>query len=387
MTIYLHARNFYCRTVSRTHTISADRPLAILKKGFILESCAHAEKSGVIAGIRVALARRRCANLHIVEYNSDDYRAASHAFWSQFGEVTPLIEPIDERRGFLSLAGCVPKGSSVDELMTRAMLSCYEHLGLLIDWGGGQDRWIAKLVSGENAWIAAEDEASILQRLPLERLGIESRLYERFRHYGIRTVTELIATPRTFIESHLQISRKELDAYLLRGDSVVRELFPPKEILVAVDLEGSIEGETEQAINCVSSRAANELKIRSRQCNEITLTIKDCKGKRAHSVKLAKPLSGQEGIAAMSSSMIRDLVSNDLRSIELRLTNLTYRSIEQNDIWLRAHKPTSEHFEAATRTLRRKYGTASLQSGNEFAERITPRFAQLIYRERGLFLP
>lgn len=387
MVVYLHARNFF---VSATNSLSAanpDCPTAVTKRGLILEACADAEKSGVTVGIRVALARRRCPDLRLVEFNPDNFAEACHALWSQFAGITPQVEPLDERSGYLSLAGCIPKGRSVDEVMTHCVLACYDKFGLLLDWGGGQDRWIAKLTCGENQWISAELEASVLKRMPLERLGMESRFCERLRYYGIKTVAELQATPRVFIASHLQVPYKYIEACLLRGDSTVRELFPPKEIHVSNHLDGNIEGEIERALLDLTSRAEIELKIGSRQCGQIALTIKDGFGRRTRMLKLAKPLAVQAGIMAVATTMLRELSPTDLRTIDICLADLTYQVSEQNDLWKRTNNLTAAPLAQAAQNLKQKYGTATLQTGNELAEQTIPRFAQLICRERGMFLP
>ena len=49
--------------------------------------------------------------------------------------------------------------------------------------------------------------------------------------------------------------------------------------------------------------------------------------------------------------------------------------------------PRAEQLEQTTQTLARKFGTDTVQLGKQYAEQTPPRFAQLICRERGMFLP
>lgn len=386
---FVSAPRFYSLVGKRRLALPAKQPIAIARRGWILDACEAAECFEVRAGIRLGLARRRCAELRVLEYDPADYAEASFVLWSCCAEITPLVEPVDQAQGFLGLTGCAPRGKSLDELLTRMALTVYERTGLLLDWAAGQDRWIARLACGENARIDPSGESALLEKLRIERLGLATELCERLRRYGIRTAAELLRTPRAFIETHLQVPRSELDPFVRRGDSVVHDLFPPQEIMLEIDLDGGIDGELEQAIAELARRAEVELRIGDRQAGQIAMSLRDQHAPQEASARLAKPVASRQTIAAYLHAVAQEMRPALVRNLRVTLSTLTSRQQPQTELW--QHRPLDpqpqEQLDRARQILTRKYGRDTIRSGRDYAEQTPPRFAQMILERRGLFLP
>jgi nucleotidyltransferase/DNA polymerase involved in DNA repair len=385
---FVRGLRFYSYHAKLRLGLPAEQPLAVVARGWILDACKVAEADGVRGGIRCGLAKRRCAGLRVIEYDPAEYGDASFRFWSCFAAITPLVEPLDQAQGYLDLRGCVPRGGSLDELLTRTALGIYEHTGVLIDWAAGQDRWIARLACGENRWIDPAQEGRLLKRLRIERLGIASELCQRLHHYGIRTAADLLRTPRSFIEAHLQVPRAEIDPFLRRGDRIVREAFPPAEVVVELELAGGIDGELEQAIEELARRAEAELRSGERQAARLAVQLRGREATKHASITLAKPVAMRQGIAAQISTLISELRPQLARNIRLTCSQLSRRDERQNELWQSRHSnQQQERLAGAQQTLTRKFGMGTVRSGREYAERMPPRFAQMILERRGLFLP
>ena len=384
--VFLKINQFYVRTQKIRLHPTVNVPLVVCKGGYVLDACHEAALSNVVAGIRTTLARRRCPALRVVEYDPADYAESSFGIWRQFAELTPLVEPVDERSGFLALTGCIPHGRSANELMTRRCLSVYERTGLLVDWGGGRDRWIARLACGENTLVEPENEPGLLKRFSVNRLGINDELCARLHRYGIRTVWDLQTTPRSFVESHLHVPGKELEPFLPRGDSAVQAAFPPPEIRLAVELDDGVDTEPERAVAELADRVERELNIGGRQAATLDVSVTDRTGVHERQVRLTKPVAARQNVYSLLLSTLTHLQPTNIRRIGLRLTQLSYRRSSQTDLWQRT-TPRAEQLEQTTQTLARKFGTDTVQLGKQYAEQTPPRFAQLICRERGMFLP
>jgi hypothetical protein len=407
--VFVRFPGFYVAS-ERPPESSSDEPLAVFRNGLVLDFSEEAVQWHLKAGISKRLARQRCPGLICVDHNPDHCRDLFEKLWNVFAALTPLVEPVDFHAGYLDLTGCIPKGKTVDSVMRSALMQIWFDSHLKAEWGGGRDRWLAHLAAGENHWLKLEDENAFLVRADVHRLGLDFDLCEKIQRYGILSVADLLAVPDTFFQTHLQIPEREILPFLQRGLSEVQALFPPSSIEVAIDVEGIYEEDLNRAMQLAAEKAESELASRNQQASEIEFVLHDtppspplkragksdfpsiyggARGGNYVKVKPSRPVQTSSAIETLLREFVLSSHARHVRSIRLILSGLLPAASTQTELWqkLSPNIERSEKIARARQSLERKYGNRTLLSGSDYSQTVTPRFAQLIYARRGLYLP
>ena len=256
-------------------------------------------------------------------------------------------------------------------------------------WGGGKDKWMARLAAARSQWIAPETEGDFLKRISIQKLGLDAALCERLQRYGIVSVGSLFRTPRVFLQSHLQLTAKELQPLFYRDASPVRALFPPSPLSAEASLLWADDEDMARAIRDVSEHAEHQLHECHQQSGQLRLLFSMRGGPLTFVVKLAKPVQRADILESILWRMITDEKLREIRRITLMLERLSPAPQLQGDLWQDPYRDNraQERIETARQTLDRKYGHQTVQSGRDLAMQMPPRFAQLIYARRGIYLP
>lgn len=355
----------------------------------VLDASLEATRWGVCTGISKSLARRRCPELVCVDHNPDWCAGLFERVWSEFARITPLVEPVDLHKGFLDFTGCFPRHAKIAEILNAALWRLHFETGLESAWGGGQDKWMARLAREQNEWISPEHENAFLNQVSIQQLGMGGALCERLQRYGILSVGSLFRTPHAFLQSHLQLTSRDLQPLLKRNSSPVRALFPPPVLEAEASLPWEDDEEMARAIHAISEDATRKLHKCHQQSGQLRVVFRSPADQRVCERKLAKPARNAESLETILHRMIMEEQPRDLRTIKLVLERLSPAPQWQGELWQSASQrtETSEPLEKARQVLERKYGYQTVQSGSDYASRIPPRFAQLIYAQREIYLP
>jgi len=385
--IFIKLQGFYRIAFRHAEAGLSEAPLAIFKDGSVLDLSPEATRWGVAEGNSKSLARHRCPGLVCVEHNPDLCAELFTRVWSEFARLTPQVEPVDFHQGFLDLTGCLPRNASVEDVVNASLLRLRFETGVEGVWGGGQNKWIAKLASGKG-WVSPFDENDFLNHVSIQRLGLDESLCERLQRYGILSVENLFKTPRAFLQSHLQLTSKELQPLFQKDTSPVRALFPPPVLYAETDPLWDHDGVIEQAIHALSEEAAQKLLECRQQCGFLRVTLRTTSREQVHSIKLAKPIRRADTFESALSRLITEDQTRNLRRISLSLENLSFAPQSQGALWQNSSRDRLiEQIEKARSILDKKYGHLTIQSGRDFVRQAPPRFAQLIYARRGIYLP
>jgi len=358
--------------------------VAVFRGDEVLEVSAAAERWGVRAGIHRRLARQRCPELVEIEHNTDRCRRLFSRVWHRLAELSPLVEPLDFHEGFLDLSG---SGRCAQSLIEEERWRTRFDSGVDLQWGGGEDRWIARLGCGANRFVAGHEEAAFLATVPLRALGLPPELCERLRLYGIQTVAEFLAVPRSFLMSHLQIPVREIVPFLRRAGSRVRALFPPRQMEIRRDLEAG--DDLASTLKTVSEEAAQRLAESGQQCGALRFTLKT-RGEHFFGERtFSSPQTGQAAIEQVLHVFACQTGRDDLCGVVLVLCDLSPAAGPQLSLW--QHRIQRDERAARCATVRArlntKFGSQAIRTATDYARQRKPRFAQLVCAKRGILLP
>lgn len=389
LVVYITYKFFYITVARQRERDLKDVPLAILRDNVVLDASREAEKWDVHPGISRRLAQQRCRGLVCTDFNPDHCRTLYEEVWRVFAEVTPLVEPVDFHAGYLDLTGCVPWGKTLTELVNERLSKVYSKTGLRGTWGGGRDKWLARLSCGENRWIAPSEEEAFLARVSVRRLGVAPDLCERFRRYGIRSVGELMNVPQSFFQTHLRIPTGELPLLLQRGGAPARALFPPPVVQAKKHLHWGDEMEICRAICHLSQRVARELDRSRQQAGHLRVILRSANGETTLEMKPTRPLGSAETLERFIRRLIGEKKPERLREIRLILEDIVPLPRPQIELWQDKTQwlKKKTQIEKSRQVLERKYGFQTIRSGADYAKTVPPRFAQLVYARRGIYLP
>lgn len=386
---FLRLCHFHLAALAKGHLDDPDAVLAVIENKKVIDASLTAANMGIHPGMSIMLAKRRCPNLLWVDYNSDKCTDLYDRVWRVFAYMTPLVEPTKMHEGYLDLSGCIPRDQTIEGLMRNAAWRLRFEFGICLEWGCGHDKWIATLACGENRGISPEEEAGFLRTAPVITLGLPEEICAKLRRYGIRTVVALLSTPQSFLQSHLQLPANALLPYLQRGNSKVRSLFPPPILEVTEDIDGEGTESVVRAIDVIAQNAAKLLKQHFQLCRHLNVTLTTRVQRITEEIKLAKTTDSAVVIARILDDTLRAKNFRDLRQIKLTLWNLIPAPQHQGELWQsRMDAETrADSLEKARQQLDQKFGHQTIQTVSQYAVQVLPRFAQLIYARRGLYLP
>jgi DNA polymerase-4 len=358
--------------------------VAVFRGGEVLEASAATERWGVRAGIPKRLARQRCPELVEVEHNPDRCRKLFNRIWHRLAELSPLVEPLDFHEGYLDLSGST---RSAQSLMEEARWKIRFDSKVDLEWGGGEDRWMARLACGANRCVAAHEERGYLATVPLRALRLPPELRDQLLLYGINTVAEFLAVPRSFFQSHLQIPASAMEPFLRRDGARVRALFPPRQMEIRRDLEAA--GDLAATLKATALEASKRLAESGQQCGALRMILKTRGDSFTAERKFSIPLTGTATFEQALHVFALQTGRDDLCGMVLILRDLLPAAGPQLSLW--QHRIQRDERAARCATVRArlsaKFGSNTIRTATDFARQRQPRFAQLVCAKRGILLP
>lgn len=385
--LFFKHRGFFLRALADPVAVW-EAPLAVLQDGVVLEASPVAEQWGIGPGISKRLAKRRLPVVEFVDFEPERCRPLYEQVWSLYAGFTPRIEPVDLSAGFLDVTGCGFGQPPLEQHIRAWAWRLHFELGLTLEWGGGEDRWLAALACGENRLISPAEEADFLRRTPAEKLLPED-LCDRLKRFSVFTVADVLGLPRSFWERHLQQPAAQMEPLLRRGEVGVQALFPPPRIHAGIDLEWADKARLLPAAGGLCDDIAAQLRAAGLQAHALKLEF--CNRERRLCLE-EKPSKGVAEAAPLLRLLLDRIIAHDLRRLE-RITitceRLLPRAHAQADLWQNPleRETEAERLAALSARLQGKYGPQTLRAGAEYARTVPPRFAQLIWQRQGRYLP
>jgi DNA polymerase-4 len=192
---------FYASVEQRDDPSLGGRPLAVggrpEGRGVVAAASYEARAFGVHSAMPMATAVRQCPSLVIVPPDFPRYRAASHAVFSIFREVTPLVEPLSLDEAYLDVTENAWGETFGTAVARRLKARIRADTGLTASAGVAPNKFLAKIASG---WkkpdgltvISPERVEPFLQQLPVDALwGVGPVTARKLRSRGIERLVDV----------------------------------------------------------------------------------------------------------------------------------------------------------------------------------------------------
>ena len=361
---------------------------AVLREGQVVDVSENALRFGVTEGLERRTALRRCPKLHLIEFNSSKVATVYDSIWRRLSEFTPRIEPVDYHLGYLDLTGCIREEESPNDLMNSILSEFLFTYRVRMEWGGGQDSWIARIARKTNSFISPKEEPEFFANTPVEHLEVGPDITKRLRRYKIRTIQDLMQVPKTFLMTQLELGDVDLTSLLHRSKRSIAAAYPPRELEFTEDLPWGLEEEVRWACLKLSIQASDSLKSSNHRAHELLIEFRYERGCDSVIKNFDKPVQESERIYAVIIEQYRSRSSFTTMSIHIKLGKLVPAFNAQLNLLDRQEKDSADLAIGKLRTtLHSRYGPKSLMRGTEYLRQIPQRFAQLLCEEKGWRLP
>lgn len=178
-------------------------------RGVVASASYEARRFGVRAAMSVGQALRLCPAAVVVVPHFDRYAALSRQVMEIFHEITPLVEPLSIDEAFLDVSGARRLWGSPGTIAVLLRRRVHEETGLTCSVGVASTKHVAKIASTLSKpdgllIVSHADTAAFLAARPARALwGVGPKAAEALEARGIRTVSDILATPRPVLERAL----------------------------------------------------------------------------------------------------------------------------------------------------------------------------------------
>ncbi|MCP2636721.1 DNA polymerase IV [Microbacterium sp. HD4P20] len=183
----------------------------------------EARRFGVRSAMPVGQALRLCPHAIVVLPHFDRYLEMSAMVMRIFREITPLVEPLSIDEAFLDVRGARRLWGSPGEIARMLRARVVEETGLTCSVGVAATKHVAKMASTiskpDGLLIVPDRETdAFLRPRPVRALwGVGPKTAEALEGRGIRTVADVLDTPRNVLDRVLGDAMGERLWQLSRG--------------------------------------------------------------------------------------------------------------------------------------------------------------------------
>jgi DNA polymerase-4 len=215
---------FYASVEQEADPSLRGRPLIVGwpgPRGVVLSCSYEARAAGVRNGMPSMRAKRLCPAAVFVPARFDAYQEKSRGFREVLRSFTPLVETTWMDEAFCDVSGAHTLYGSTLELATAIRRRVAGELKLICSVGAGSTKFVAKMASRAckpNGVLVVGDSPAFLSPIDVGDLwGVGDATAARLHELGIRTVSDLLATPATLLRRELGQSLGSHLAALARG--------------------------------------------------------------------------------------------------------------------------------------------------------------------------
>ncbi len=192
-------------------------------RGVVSSASYEARRFGVRSAMPVAQALRLCPTAITVPARFDRYLAVSAQVMRILRDVTPLVEPLSIDEAFLDVRGARRLLGSPGVIAVEVRRRILHDTGLIASVGVAATKHVAKMASTLSKpdgllIVRAVDTQDFLAARPVGALwGVGPKAVEALAGRGIRTVADVLQTPRAVLDRCLGAAMGERIWQLSRG--------------------------------------------------------------------------------------------------------------------------------------------------------------------------
>ena len=277
---------FYASVEQRDYPSLKGRPVIVgghPTRGVVLAASYEVRPFGVRSAMPMSRALKLAPTAVVVPPRFEAYAAASEEIFSLFSALTPLVEPLSLDEAFLDVTASRALFGEPWEMARRLRADIARQVRLPASAGIAPVKFAAKIASdlakpnGQRE-VKASELLSFLHPLPVSRLwGVGPKLEQVLHGHGLRTVGDVAARPRAWLESRLGETGAHLWA-LSHGEDD-RPVVPDREAksLGAEDTfeEDLADGEVLKLhVHAQALRVGRRLRLAGRKARVVQLKLK-----------------------------------------------------------------------------------------------------------------
>ena len=240
-------------------------------RGVVATASYEARRFGVASAMPIIRALRLCPEAIIVPPSFGKYEPAARQVHEIFERYTPDVELISIDEAFLDVTLSLPLFGTSVEIAQRIQQDVQRECGLTISIGVSGVKSVSKVASDLQkprglTVVPPGEERAFLAPLPIERLwGVGPRTAEVLHRWGLRTIGELAAFPKTVLVHALGVSGRQLHALANAQDPRRVHPLPATQSVGKEQTFMSDIGDTGEALHqlaALSSAVATALRVK-----------------------------------------------------------------------------------------------------------------------------
>lgn len=375
---------FYASIEKRDDPSLRDKPVIVGggKRGVVSTCCYIARINGVRSAMPMFKALKACPDAVVIKPNMDKYAKVGREVRQMMLELTPLVEPLSIDEAFLDLSGTERLHRAIPAYtLARFARRVESEIGITVSVGLAPNKFLAKIASdldkprGFSVVGRAEAKAFLAVRPVTTIWGVGKAFAEKLAADGIRTVGDIQGEDATALARRYGAMGLRL-AKLAKGEDERR--VDPTSKRKSVGAETTFDDDhadlavLRPILRRLSEKVAARLKALDIAGRNVTLKLKTPDFRTAtRSRTLADPTQLADRIFQAAD----DLLAREPRGAAYRLIGVAVAELEP----ARLADPTDLVDETATRKaaaeramdrVRAKFGTAALETGLVFDDRL-----------------
>ena len=339
------------------------------RHGVVLAKSPMAKKYGIVTGESIFNARKKYKNLLIYPPNHDSYQKYSNMLYEYLSEFTPYIERYSVDECFLDMTGMNYFIKDDIEFANKLREEIKTKFGFTVNIGIGNNKLCAKVASDfekpDKVHTLYDSEIKDkLWKLDVEDLFMVGRqTAKKLRSMKINTVYDLAHTPREKLILEFKSFGNILYEYAngIDNSEVENERADLKGIGNSTTLPHDLIDKEKIKIKLleISELVGSRLRKEKKYAYVVTLYVKYNDFKTlTHQKKLKNPINTDKEIYEYSLLLLKEIELRPIRSLGIRLTELTTDKITQISLF-EQEKITDnkeELLQEALDNLKSKYG-------------------------------
>lgn len=336
----LHLEHFVAHAARMAYPDLEAHPLAVLRRGKVMDCSPEAALAGVSIGMSPIRAKAFCPEILFLDEVQVTYPQTASRLMNRLVEFSARLElaamaPTAEiflDLSHISMEKLRPTAADIVDVVWESV-----HLTPAVGVASGKfTAHVAAAVAhpGKVALVHPGQERAFLSPLSIDFLPLGREMLRRFRLLGIRTMGKLADMPTGAVLDRFGREGQRLQR-LARGQDDRRiPLYHPEEVLSErIQFDGAVTNLRilEMALMQVAEKLSGNLAARGSAAQEVRLTLSLEDGTdKSRSVKLREPVSSRARLAAILMEMLHGMdLPWGVIGVEVTLASVTKARGEQ----------------------------------------------------------
>lgn len=369
---------FYASVEKRDNPALRDVPIIVGggQRGVVTTACYLARIHGVRSAMPMFQARKLCPQAVEVPIRMSVYVEASRHIRRLMDELTPVIEPLSLDEAFLDLTGTARLHNAPPVVQLAKLANRIQNeVGITISVGLSHNKFLAKIASDLDkprgmALIGKAETASFLRGKPVGLLwGVGPAMQQKLAQDGIRKIDDMLRySAKDLADRYGSMGLRLYD--LSRGQDA-RKISTQSKVK-SISSETTFNKDTADAelldgyLWRLSVETADRAKAKGLAGRVVVLKLKtsDFRG-LSRRLTLEAPAQQADTIYTVASRLLQKARTNGpFRLLGVGISDLCPEAgTETADDLLDTNAPKRRAIEAATDSIRQKYGKESIKKG------------------------